>query len=240
VSSTFANAGVSKRLYTLDLATGQATQVGPYGDPDILMHGLEIDSRTGTLYGVSSHDGGLYQVDRETGAATLIGLTGITGLGSFGALGYDSDNGVMFATNALTDSLYRINLASGAATLVGPLNGPVSIGALTYNLHNHTMYLVDNDADILYTIDLTTGAATPVGATGPGNLIGLVYVTGDCPEFCEGDVNGDGQVDLEDLAILLANFGAAGAGFEDGDLDGDGDVDLADLALLLARFGAVC
>ena len=58
---------------------------------------------------------------------------------------------------------------------------------------------------------------------------------------CPGDLNGDGVVDISDLAILLANFGtAAGATFEDGDSDGDGDVDIADLAVLLSNFGASC
>ena len=32
----------------------------------------------------------------------------------------------------------------------------------------------------------------------------------------------------------------SGATYEDGDLDADGDVDLSDLALLLANFGAAC
>jgi hypothetical protein len=60
-------------------------------------------------------------------------------------------------------------------------------------------------------------------------------------EFCFGDLDGDGQVDLSDLATLLAHYGtASGAVYEDGDLDGDGDVDLADLAALLGVYGTTC
>ena len=56
-----------------------------------------------------------------------------------------------------------------------------------------------------------------------------------------GDLNGDGNVDLSDLAKLLANYGTtAGASYQDGDLDQDGDVDLTDLAELLAAYGTTC
>ena len=62
---------------------------------------------------------------------------------------------------------------------------------------------------------------------------------------------GDCVVDLGDLSVLLANFGAtSGATFAAGDIDpplnldtlavGDGDVDLADLSRLLAAFGTDC
>jgi len=53
-----------------------------------------------------------------------------------------------------------------------------------------------------------------------------------------GDLDSDGDVDLSDLAQLLAHYGmTSGATYEDGDIDGDGDVDLADLAELLAHYG---
>jgi hypothetical protein len=59
--------------------------------------------------------------------------------------------------------------------------------------------------------------------------------------FLAGDANFDCVVDLSDLAILLAHFGAVSdAAPADGDFDSDGDVDLSDLAVLLARFGGVC
>ena len=52
-----------------------------------------------------------------------------------------------------------------------------------------------------------------------------------------GDFDGDGDVDLSDLAQLLANYGTTqGAEYGDGDMDGDGDVDLSDLAALLANY----
>jgi hypothetical protein len=59
--------------------------------------------------------------------------------------------------------------------------------------------------------------------------------------MCPGDLDGDGDVDLTDLAQLLAHYGmTSGATYEDGDLDGDEDVDLTDLAALLANYGTTC
>ena len=54
---------------------------------------------------------------------------------------------------------------------------------------------------------------------------------------CVGDLDGDGDTDLADLGILLADFGCVAPGPCPGDLDGDGDTDLADLGILLADFG---
>jgi hypothetical protein len=75
---------------------------------------------------------------------------------------------------------------------------------------------------------------------GPGfELVGGFWfgVSSACP----GDVDGDRQVSLSDLSILLSHFGTAnGATLSDGDVDGDNDVDLSDLSILLSRFGATC
>ena len=58
---------------------------------------------------------------------------------------------------------------------------------------------------------------------------------------CVGDLNGDRQVGIADLTILLSHFGCpAGCLLADGDLEGDGDVALGDLTILLANFGRVC
>lgn len=61
-------------------------------------------------------------------------------------------------------------------------------------------------------------------------------------EVCSipGDINGDGQVDLADLSLLLESFGLCDgdAGYNaDADLDNDGCVGLADLTILLENYG---
>lgn len=56
-----------------------------------------------------------------------------------------------------------------------------------------------------------------------------------------GDINNDCRVNTTDLALLLLRFGmTGGAQPSDGDLNGDGNVNTTDLAILLLYFGAVC
>jgi hypothetical protein len=47
------------------------------------------------------------------------------------------------------------------------------------------------------------------------------------------DLDADGDVDIQDLALLLGAYGIDDAG----DIDGDGDTDIADLAMLLGDYG---
>lgn len=71
------------------------------------------------------------------------------------------------------------------------------------------------------------------------NLTGASYLTGQPP--CPGDVDGDRDVDLQDLATLLSNFGRTDSPPSTaGNLDNDSDVDLQDLATLLSNFGTIC
>lgn len=60
-------------------------------------------------------------------------------------------------------------------------------------------------------------------------------------EACTGDLDGNGNVNLSDLAELLGHYRiTSGATYPDGDLDRDGDVQLDDLAELLGSYGTSC
>ena len=60
---------------------------------------------------------------------------------------------------------------------------------------------------------------------------------------CAGDVDGDLDIDLNDLAAMLAAFGTCDGDADynpNADFDNDQCVGLSDLATLLAAFGTVC
>ena len=60
----------------------------------------------------------------------------------------------------------------------------------------------------------------------------LLSAVTDCPE----DVDGNGVVDIDDLLLLITNFGGHG----EGDVDGDGVVGIDDLLQLIQVFGESC
>ncbi len=69
-----------------------------------------------------------------------------------------------------------------------------------------------------------------------GDTVFVIRAEGE-PATCDGDVNGDSLVDVDDLNIILANWGHSLAV---GDLTLNGVVDVDDLNLVLSGFGKLC
>jgi hypothetical protein len=85
--------------------------------------------------------------------------------------------------------------------------------------------------------DLNSGSVVEAGI----DAFSVVQYSCIDPTPCPGDLDGDNDIDITDLATLLVHYGVtSGAAYADGDLDGDGDVDLADLSALLAVYGTSC
>jgi hypothetical protein len=75
----------------------------------------------------------------------------------------------------------------------------------------------------------------------PAYWTALVNAVAALPPLCAADMNGDGRVDLADMARFQPAFAGPDVPFAPGsalaDCDDDGDVDLDDLAIVLRQFG---
>lgn len=122
---------------------------------------------------------------------------------------------------------------SGPQTVLsGSFSAPATGGTYTFSLTNAM-------ANVITELNAPP-AFSPVTGVQTWDLTGASFslsVEAGIP----GDLDGDGCVDLADLATLLSNYGTQqGATYEMGDIDGDGDVDVADLAELLSHYGDGC
>ena len=92
-----------------------------------------------------------------------------------------------------------------------------------------------NNPQDLVAVDINGDSRPDIVSANRGGDNVSIFINLGCP----GDVDGDSDVDLTDLAILLSDFDCTGGGCV-GDGDGDGDTDLEDLALLLSGFDNDC
>lgn len=81
---------------------------------------------------------------------------------------------------------------------------------------------------------------TPSGSNNSFAGVVYAYDLGCASLPCPGDFNADGQRGLLDFAILQRNFGQPASGHEEGDADGNGRIDLGDLAILANGLGVPC
>jgi hypothetical protein len=105
-------------LYTLDLSSGAATQLGQLGTQI-----LSIAWQNGTLYGLGS-DGYLYTIDPTTANTTYVGDTGILSKQNLLSAGLTAYNGHLYTQgiNYVTPSsstLFSINPSNAAANQIG-------------------------------------------------------------------------------------------------------------------------
>ena len=161
-----ADAGGGTGYYSVDIASGVYTLIGPSSQS---YNGFSFNPVDGVLYGIDGTN--LYTVDKATGAGTLVGAFGIGGeimidIAIDGA-------GNAYAHDIVTDSIYTIDLTTGAATLLGGTGFDANFAqGMTWDPNTDTVYLAafNNGAFLgeLRSVNTTTGATTVVGAFNGG------------------------------------------------------------------------
>ncbi len=95
---------------------------------------------------------------------------------------------------------------------------------------------------------LLSGFQVPATVNGDGNVDAAEYVIVDIADITvappgpctPGDADGNGEVNFDDLNLVLANWSQSVAPGEDGDVTGDGVVDFDDLNAVLGDWGSGC
>ena len=153
-------------LFTVNPTNGVLTAVGP----DTGLYYLSFGSTTNGLYAVgfdpnsASRPWNLYALNPSTGAATLIGPTGLgSGTGFIrGAL--STNSGALFFADDNNGEMYTLNTSTGSPTLLGAFGGNTTIGALL--LEDGTLYGGDNFHNTIDTINPAAGTASIGPASG--------------------------------------------------------------------------
>ena len=149
------------QLYTLDLATGDASPVGSGAVGFGKIEGLSIQPGTGVLYGLDTEAGVLITINTATGIGTLVGSLG-TDMRDAG-LAF-ADDGSLYAAADLgdDDGFYSVNPESGVATFIADEDSDAH--ALAF--FGGVMYGILDSDDNLNTINVTTGVGTQIGLLG--------------------------------------------------------------------------
>ncbi len=164
IGSTLFTASTTTGLYTVKTLTGNLTQISNLG-----LNGNDYNVLGSTLTGLYALDDSfnLYSINPTTGAATLLGPTGVaTGLAS-GSIGFSLSTGSSTLYFEDDFDLYSLNTTTGKGTLIGQ-SGASGIGFNSLVSENGTLYGVESSNTLpyntLYTINTSTGVGT-LGST---------------------------------------------------------------------------
>ncbi|MGN0985515.1 MAG: S8 family serine peptidase [Candidatus Enterenecus sp.] len=144
----------------------ETAQVCVIGDTGHVMAAMTVDG-AGRIYAISE-DGNLYQISKETGAATLVGATGVTNISLFQSMHYDPNTGNTYwaqVARDYTNGLYLVDLGTGAATSLGTVGTGAEVGAL--------YTIPETEPEVPETVEATGVALTEKTAVVVGETVEL-------------------------------------------------------------------
>lgn len=154
---------------------------------------------------------------------------------SWSAVGSGFDDGIVWGLQVFDDGTGPALYATGTFTSSGgtPLRGLAKWNGTSWE----DVGMTDDDtyrslavSDALW----TCGRYSTIGGVTANGIARLVA----CDTGIEGDVDGNGTVDLNDLLVVLTGWGPCPVGEPcPGDVDGDGTIGLSDILILLANWG---
>jgi Cys-rich repeat protein len=130
-------------LYTVDLSTGAATEVGQITNaPAIIDIAMSPDMQ---LYGVDILNDALVRIDPQTAAGTVIGSIGFDANYAQG-MDFEEESGVLYlAAYSTGGELRTADLNTGATTLIGAFPGGAEVDAFAFATGGQAG--CDNDTD---------------------------------------------------------------------------------------------
>lgn len=157
-------------LYRISKLDARTTRIGDMGNPfNSLVFGSD-----GLLY---SANNGLYEVDVESGATSLIGSGG--GYLSSGDLAFVGDNLYLTSLSFSTDQLYRLNKETGSGSKIGEIGYSNVLGLAT----DHHLNLYGLSGTKVLLIDTSDGSAVSIVDYGVGqSRLGHAFGAAIMPE----------------------------------------------------------
>jgi len=253
-TSLAVNRGSGVFSFSVDPSTGDLTDLGFTSTGSTFALGITRSPNNTLLYafgGISSGGNAIAALDiNPDNSTSFIASSPFPSGGSSPKNGAFSDDGAVLFVGHGTDATVRSFLVDEESGEPAPTGNSFDIG-LQGTLGEMTtlgdfLYVTDDSNAIDMVSGVQTfafdddGNFTPVGGrvdTLGVTPTGIVAWPGTATPDCPGDTNNTLTVDLDDLLIILANFGDPGPL---GDLDNSGTVDLPDLLEVLSNFGNTC
>lgn len=175
----------ANNLYSVDAATGAYTSLGsiaaPGGEGWV---GLEFDTTTGDLYGLSgtiSVSSTVSLIDLGAMTATPLGSQGAVGISGAIAMAIDG-SGTIYVHDITEDAIYTVDRTTGVGSFLGATGFDANYGqGMGYDQLTDTIYLTAFNNTLfdseLRTLDTATGATTVVGQMQPGDLTQYGWVS---------------------------------------------------------------